>query len=242
MQSSTLTAPSVPLAITTHEVYALEPVRARRLCLRARFAGWCVRVGSNSVCNESFARSGNVHYLHHPSKRSRHGSGMELAPVPGSVLTAFVELYGLGGRTRTGGLRLPRPALYATELHPDWWRGRELNPRPPGYEPGDLPLIYPASSNSPHPWRTPVSPAFAVGAALWKCAGLSLIIEEYTANAPLEGLPMRLARPMADLRMLHTSTKQPAQPVAVPVEDIAFLEFVPYLRATSAGKSPNRPR
>jgi hypothetical protein len=27
-----------------------------------------------------------------------------------------------------------------------WWRGLDLNQRPPGYEPDELPLLYPASN------------------------------------------------------------------------------------------------
>ena len=28
-----------------------------------------------------------------------------------------------------------------------WWRGADLNRRPPGYEPDELPLLYPAVLN-----------------------------------------------------------------------------------------------
>src|SRR5437588_11596896 len=67
-----------------------------------------------------------------------------------SAITSFpltryetaVELDG-GEGVRTPDLRLAKPALCQTELRPQslkgWLRGRDLNPRPLGYEPNELP-------------------------------------------------------------------------------------------------------
>ena len=62
---------------------------------------------------------------------------------------SFAETAGeLGGGegVRTPDLRLAKPALCQTELRPhkrvfqrNWLRGRDLNPRPLGYEPNELP-------------------------------------------------------------------------------------------------------
>ena len=53
---------------------------------------------------------------------------------------------GGGEGVRTPDLRLAKPALCQTELRPllaspeqSWLRGRDLNPRPLGYEPNELP-------------------------------------------------------------------------------------------------------
>ena len=51
---------------------------------------------------------------------------------------------GGGEGVRTPDLRLAKPALCQTELRPhkrqrNWLRGRDLNPRPLGYEPNELP-------------------------------------------------------------------------------------------------------
>ena len=50
---------------------------------------------------------------------------------------------GGGEGVRTPDLRLAKPALCQTELRPQslkgWLRGRDLNPRPLGYEPNELP-------------------------------------------------------------------------------------------------------
>ena len=68
---------------------------------------------------------------------------------------------GGGEGVRTPDLRLAKPALCQTELRPlsklkGWLRGRDLNPRPLGYEPNELPdcstprqsqLISPTTSN-----------------------------------------------------------------------------------------------
>ncbi len=62
--------------------------------------------------------------------------------------TAFLNLriageLGGGEGVRTPDLRLAKPALCQTELRPQslkgWLRGRDLNPRPLGYEPNELP-------------------------------------------------------------------------------------------------------
>jgi hypothetical protein len=51
--------------------------------------------------------------------------------------------FGGGEGVRTPDLRLAKPALCQTELRPQkgegWLRGRDLNPRPLGYEPNELP-------------------------------------------------------------------------------------------------------
>ena len=56
------------------------------------------------------------------------------------------KLIGGGEGVRTPDLRLAKPALCQTELRPQqipepkiWLRGRDLNPRPLGYEPNELP-------------------------------------------------------------------------------------------------------
>ena len=53
------------------------------------------------------------------------------------------ESFGGGEGVRTPDLRLAKPALCQTELRPQslkgWLRGRDLNPRPLGYEPNELP-------------------------------------------------------------------------------------------------------
>ena len=76
----------------------------------------------------------------HPARaRLPLASDLPLVPVTAEEL-------GGGEGVRTPDLRLAKPALCQTELRPllklaeeGWLRGRDLNPRPLGYEPNELP-------------------------------------------------------------------------------------------------------
>ena len=69
---------------------------------------------------------------------------LTLEIVCSSSPTRSHEAIGGGEGVRTPDLRLAKPALCQTELRPlsklkGWLRGRDLNPRPLGYEPNELP-------------------------------------------------------------------------------------------------------
>ena len=66
--------------------------------------------------------------------------------APPSVAPRIAKFLDGGEGVRTPDLRLAKPALCQTELRPHdkhfhegWLRGRDLNPRPLGYEPNELP-------------------------------------------------------------------------------------------------------
>lgn len=105
-----------------------------------------------------------------------------------------------------------------------------------------LRTLHPFAKPLGHQERPTVSPAFAVGAALWKRAGLSFIIEEYTANAPLEGLPMRLA---SDSRRSQSHAccappqNSPHNPLRCRLKALLFRICGIRLPLTAPGKPPS---
>ena len=62
---------------------------------------------------------------------------------PSTKIPRVAGELGGGEGVRTPDLRLAKPELCQTELRPQrlkgWLRGRDLNPRPLGYEPNELP-------------------------------------------------------------------------------------------------------
>ena len=56
-----------------------------------------------------------------------------------SFLSGYISSNGGPGRNRTNDTRIFSPLLYRLSYGTIWLRGKDLNQRPPGYEPDELP-------------------------------------------------------------------------------------------------------